>query len=630
MKKLLFLLLILFTYSRAGAQCVSSIVQNSGTCGPLCNAVIAVQFSGGVLPLSVTLTDGVTQYGPFTATSFWQWGNLCPGNYDLLVLDANGDTCGGANNFQIIANAPPAATVNITNATCSICSDGAATATVTGGTAPYTYLWSNGATGAAINGLQPGVYTLYTTDANGCNDIDTFSIGVGANGYYTVGGYVYLDLNSNGIQEPGEPGVGNQQVNMMPGNVNALTNSQGEYAIVVAPGTYDVAYQSSQGWNLTSSPATYSANVVATSVSGLDFGVYPDSTAGSSAISFYSGWPRCFWNVPYYLTVYNNGFTVLNGVMTLTHDPSLTYVSSSLTPTSQIGNVLTYTYSNLPPGQWLTVVATFMEPAGGTAISSDLNITGTDAFGYQFSQNATLAQMVTCSYDPNDKAVQPPGQGASNFVTMDTWLTYMVRFQNTGNDTAFTVVVIDTLDAGLDLSTFTLLSASHSVNVTTRPGNEVTFTFDNILLPDSNINEPASNGYVIYRIKGNAANPDPTVINNTAYIYFDLNSPVITNTTLTTFSDNFLSIADSPDGNALFELFPNPMDDIAVLHLKTPSDINYSVTLMDINGRKIFVSKNMVNGSLVIENNKLPAGTYILEATPSDNSKPVHLRLVKK
>ncbi len=630
MKSLLLALLIFPFALQSGAQCVSSVVVNSGVCGSGCSAVVAIQFSGGAMPLSLTLTDGVTQYGPFTATSFWQFGNLCPGNYSLIVIDANGDTCGGANSILIGVFPEPVAGTIVTNASCSGCNDGAATASASGGTPPYTYSWSNGAIGGSITGLIPGAYTLYVTDVNGCSDVDTFYVGVGSSGYYVLSGNVYFDTNANGIKDPGETGVSNQGVNMLQGNVNALTNSSGDYGIVVPPGTYDLSFTGSPGWNITSLPAIYNPTVSTSSVTGLDFGIFPDSTVGEASVNLYSGWPRCFWDVPYYLSLSNEGFTVLNGTMTFNHDPAQTFVSSSVAPTSQVGNVLTYSFTNLSPGQSITISVTLTEPAGGTVVSSSLDATGSDAFGYQFTLNTTLPQTITCSYDPNDKAVQPAGQGTPNFVTMDSWLSYLVRFQNTGTDTAFTVIIIDTLDANLDLSTFTYLAASHPVNVTTRPGNEVTFTFDNILLPDSNVNEPASNGYVLYRIKGLTTNPDPTPVTNTAYIYFDLNSPVQTNTTLTTLSDNFLSLADNPAGNELFELYPNPMDDKTVLHLKTPSDVQYSITMSDIRGRVVLESKNLVNGSLVIEDNQLAPGTYILKATPSNNEKPVHLRLMKK
>lgn len=619
-------MLPLYFYSHS--QCVSSIVVNPVTCDSTCSAVIAVQFSGGVLPLSITLFDGTSTIGPFTATTFWQYGNLCPGAYLLTAIDANGDTCMGTTNFVVPIIPGPDAVVTVTNASCSFCTDGIATVNVTGGSPPYNYLLSNGSTTSTHWNLTPGTYISYVTDANGCTDIDTFIVGVGSNGNISFMGNVYYDINMDGIKDAGEPGMSNQQVDLVGFNVSAFTNFQGNYGIAVVPGTYAVTLQVDPGWVLSSTPASYTG--LSTTTSNLDFGIYPDSTVGSAITIFWSGWPRCFWNVPYRPGVYNQGFTILNGVVTVTYDPQMTFVSSDIIPFSHIGNVLTYTYSNLSPGQMFQPEIIFTLPAGGSILSLSMSATGTDTFGYQFAETDSLTQTVTCSYDPNDKAVLPAGQGASNFVTMDTWLDYRVRFQNTGTDTAFTVVVIDTIDANLDLSTFLFMGSSHPVEITSRPGNEFTFTFNNILLPDSNTNEPLSHGYLFYRIKGNASNPDPTIVNNTAYIYFDLNSPVVTNTTLTTFSDNFLAVADVGNGNNIFELFPNPMENSAVLRLRNHSDINYSVTLQDIQGRNVLSSKQLLNGILIIEKDKLSPGTYILEAIPGDHSEAVYMRLIVK
>lgn len=56
-----------------------------------------------------------------------------------------------------------------TAATCATCTDGTATASVTGGLAPYTYAWSSGDTTATATGLLSGNYTVTVTDANNCS-----------------------------------------------------------------------------------------------------------------------------------------------------------------------------------------------------------------------------------------------------------------------------------------------------------------------------------------------------------------------------------------------------------------------------------------------------------------------------
>jgi uncharacterized repeat protein (TIGR01451 family) len=451
-------------------------------------------------------------------------------------------------------------------------------------------------------------------------------VGIGNNGFYNISGKVYLDLNQNGIPDGGEPGVANRIVNIQPINLDALTNPAGDYHAIVPPGSYNVNWATNAGWNLTSTPATHNITISSSSVSGLDFGIYPDSTLGSANIIIYSGVPRCQWNVPYYLNVYNNGYTMLNGDLTFTHDPAQVYVSSSVPPTSIVGNTLTYSVTNLGPGQVFSPSVTLLQPVAGTPLTTTLIIDATDVFSNVVNDTVTLNQVVTCSYDPNDKSVEPPGQGSANFVPMNEWLTYLVRFQNTGNDTAFKVVILDTLDLNLDISTFSVLGSSHTMSTNINSARQISFTFENILLPDSNINEPGSHGYVLYRIKGLTTNPDPTVVENTAYIYFDLNAPVQTNTTLTTFSDNWVGIAD-PKPNDLIIVYPNPMSQSAVVEWKgEEGDVNF--VIRDIYGRVIISEKSASGNRFTIDRNNLAPGIYLIEASSVKTSTTQHLRLV--
>jgi uncharacterized repeat protein (TIGR01451 family) len=145
------------------------------------------------------------------------------------------------------------------------------------------------------------------------------------------------------------------------------------------------------------------------------------------------------------------------------------------------------------------------------------------------------SRIVTGSFDPNDKTVSPVGVGATGDIAASvTDLTYLIRFQNTGNGPAVNIVVKDTLSSNVNVNTFEMLGSSHNYNIEILPGNILKWKFNNIMLPDSNSNEPASHGYIQYRIKRNNNNTPGTQIKNTAYIYFDFNEPVVTNTAINT------------------------------------------------------------------------------------------------
>jgi hypothetical protein len=139
--------------------------------------------------------------------------------------------------------------------------------------------------------------------------------------------------------------------------------------------------------------------------------------------------------------------------------------------------------------------------------------------------------VVTGSYDPNDKTGFPLGVGTAHLIGPNGKMDYVIRFQNTGTDTAFTVVIRDTLDLDLDIFSVQSGVASHAYSFQMYGPRVLEWTFSNILLPDSNVNEPASNGFVTFTVNQEPDLADGTEINNTANIYFDFNPPVITNPT---------------------------------------------------------------------------------------------------
>jgi len=146
------------------------------------------------------------------------------------------------------------------------------------------------------------------------------------------------------------------------------------------------------------------------------------------------------------------------------------------------------------------------------------------------------------SYDPNDKTEVHGGNLKPSQISNGEYMQYTIRFQNTGTDTAFNVIVRDTLDNKLDWSTFEMIAASHPYTVSITNQNKIEWAFSNINLPDSNINEPLSHGYLSYRVKPKSTAVVGDVINNLASIYFDYNLPVATNNALTLVQDNFISL----------------------------------------------------------------------------------------
>ncbi|MEO7080655.1 MAG: hypothetical protein ABIY71_03970, partial [Flavobacteriales bacterium] len=132
------------------------------------NATITNVSCNGASDGSITATS--TGVGPFN----YVWSNgetgatitgLAPGAYTVQVTDVNG--CHASKTFNVTQPTVLSGVINGTNATCNN-SDGAATTNISGGTSPYTYLWTNGSTGSSVNGLAAGTYGVDITDAHGC------------------------------------------------------------------------------------------------------------------------------------------------------------------------------------------------------------------------------------------------------------------------------------------------------------------------------------------------------------------------------------------------------------------------------------------------------------------------------
>jgi hypothetical protein len=147
------LLLVLFIIpSRFLAQISLNVTTVNPTCAGFTNGSATVQVSGGTAPYSYIWSNGST-----AATA----ANLNSGNYSVTVTDATGRT---ANAITSITPPPP---LSLTATCTNPCQNGVVTANATGGTTPYTYTWSNGATGANQT-LPTGNYFVTVTDANGC------------------------------------------------------------------------------------------------------------------------------------------------------------------------------------------------------------------------------------------------------------------------------------------------------------------------------------------------------------------------------------------------------------------------------------------------------------------------------
>jgi hypothetical protein len=170
----------MFTYTDAGGNsttCTFTVTVTpslsltaSGTpttCPGACNGTATATLSGGAAPFSYLWSVG---QNTATATA------LCPGDYTVTATDAAG--CSQTQTVSISSG--NTSSISITTiaipAGCSAACDGTIQLGISGGNNPINVSWSNGANGAAINGLCPGQYTATLTDASGCSDTHSVEI----------------------------------------------------------------------------------------------------------------------------------------------------------------------------------------------------------------------------------------------------------------------------------------------------------------------------------------------------------------------------------------------------------------------------------------------------------------------
>ncbi len=200
-------------------------------------------------------------------------------------------------------------------------------------------------------------------------------------------------------------------------------------------------------------------------------------------------------------------------------------------------------------------------------------------------------------------------------------MEYTIRFQNTGTDTAFRVVVLDQIPATFDIGTFVPGPSSHPYSIRIVNGNAIEWTFSPILLPDSSTNEVGSQGFVSFTIRQAQGNTIGTRLENAASIYFDFNSPVITDTALHTIGELLQGMValDEPEEKDLEPIqvlaYPNPFDhqitfDLGDYH---PKDLRFE--LFDLQGRKLQDLMLNTRSKFIVERKGLIQGVYPFRLT---------------
>lgn len=485
------------------------------------------------------------------------------------------------------------------------------------------YVLPNGGT------INSGPYTFM---ASTCTSQTTVPIPVNCGNFTNptscVAVTVFCDPNDNGILDNGETPIPNAPLtiiaNPFASNLTIYTDSNGVAQIC---GNY---FQSTtlfasinQNWLGQHGYQALNVNfTIQTSPAGTtNMAYYPIDCSPTLCADLWTSvtpWIGYFQGTTAYIKLkYGNygPLTATSGTLQLTLPAGVSVVTSSINiPGYTIsGNTISWNIAATPNFQFTDIIQVTV-PNGlpsGTPHNFIATITPSSSINdcNQTNNTSNLLQILGSSYDPNDKTVNLPEQISP---VVDDYLTYVIRFQNTGTAPAQNVYIMDTLSPYIDWSSVQVLETSHPMNLLELNGGILRFDFPQIWLADSTTNEPLSHGHVVYRVKENPGNGPGIGIANTAFIYFDWNDPVVTNTTWNVNAD--LAVIDNQQ--AQFVVYPNPATNVVTI--SGQQDIT-AVQLIDMMGNLVY-EMTANSKQLTIATSDLQAGVYILAVTAADST----------
>ena len=614
-----------------GMVMTESVIGTYGyPCGGLCNGAMAMvdMDDVGTRPFEYSFSAGGEFLG-MTSADHPVYGGFCEGDYvQYSFEDANG--CAGSGAFTVWGEAPGnLATLSDIQGSCSGAADGSLL--ILGGNGPTgTYTLSrfgqviqnhpNVFGNIIIDGLEPGVYTLtMLMEHSQCSHTEQFTIPDLGPGCGTVSGSSWYDVNSDCVRDAGEVGIPFRVFAVEPGGYSALTHGDGSFHLALPDGNYTIAQTdptlvpicpATQPAPFTINSAPITMDFANGSTVPLDLATWLSSTPARPGFNFsLSG-------------LVSNPTPQVSGPITatLTFDPALTILNATPAPISVVGNVVTWAWPAFTSFQSRNVSLYFNVPVStplGTVLSAMLSVTNTLPESNTANNNYANERIVTGSFDPNAKeAVTSSGSSSGLYlIGTDEYLDYTIQFQNTGTDTAFTVVVTDTLSTGLNMGSFQQGPSSHPYTVDFKAGRVVQWTFSNILLADSNTNEAASHGLTSFRIKLNDPVLPGTTIENTANIFFDYNAPVITDpcVVVTTLGAGIAEQGNVPE----LLLTPNPTNGVVMVRLSDDRYQGGTLHVRSLDGRLV-KQQRMTTARTSIDLNDLRAGAYWMEFIGTD------------
>lgn len=600
----------------------TATIQNA-TC-PQNDGYVVVHNTGGAPPYTYQWSTGSTIDSIY---------NVAPGTYYVTVTDAAG--CHEKFTKVVYGISPVNMGLTVTNANCSN-TGGAITTSVSGGTAPYTYQWSNGQTTDSIYNLGAGFYDVLVKDVNGCESWAGNSVYNPDSCVAKISGQVFNDMNGNCVFDPNESGLPQQVIQLNNGTIY-FSDWSGKFYIppVLNPtGTYTLSQTTLVPWIQVCPSSAILLNLVGgNTYTNNIFYDKPIPLQNDLLVYVMTDTCRPGFVFNQWVAVFNQGTSTMSGSATLQCDALLSVVNTGNSSAYNAGtNTFTFSFNNLAPMTWYMGNVQLQAPSStplftpltSYAVANPISGDVTPANNYD-----TLHYRVTGSYDPNAKSVSPRGIGPNgNISTADSLLTFTIHFQNTGSYATTFVTILDTLDANLDVYSLRLIGSSPGYpynlpHVSISSANVAKFEFDYCNLPPTSVDSINSNGFITYTIKLKKNLALGTQIKNRADIYFDYNTAILTNTTINTITSLAgIKSLEGKSGNIL--VYPNPFSNQITIENKSQTAIT-KICICDLLGREIMALRHEQKETITIDTESFNKGIYFVKTYTGNNSYTVKL-----
>jgi uncharacterized repeat protein (TIGR01451 family) len=448
----------------------------------------------------------------------------------------------------------------------------------------------------------------------------------------------FLDSNNNGVKDSGEHDFpfGQFSFQRNDDDQHVVSSPTGIYKISEnnETNTYDLGFsinpQQAPYYSIPT-PSYSSVHAPEVGFETYNFPIVSLSTYHDAAVSMSTyDHPAPGNDYRIYVRYTNLGNQPESGTVTFTKDPALLYMSA--TPSqggtvSATGTGLTYDFANLAPLQTAIIIVHLQVPTLPTvSLGQWVECSASVAIPNSISESisAILTGQIRAAYDPNDKMEAHGPEINVDSFTADDYLTYTIRFENTGNADALNIKVTDVLSDQLDASTVRMVSSSHDV-IMDRVGSNIIWRFNGINLPPVSETDPMlGHGYLTFEVKPIAGFEVGDVIANEASIYFDLNPAIVTNLFETHFVE---TLGVNAFENQQFAIYPNPVND--KLTVVSDGFMIQSVAIFDVSGKQVQSNQFRKLSSAVLDVGGLQSGMYFVKVT-TDSGLTSTKKLIKK